>query len=459
MRSLTVKMEKLFFWLLVINPFIDVLGGVWIYAEMRQIDQDNLFFSMITPSLILRMLVLLLFAAYVLLKRDRQIIAVILPMGIAWLFTVAGEFLFPVSEDFSFFLDAQYMAKFIYNIAVLLVYWRVFAASGLTREQLLEKLNRVCSFTLTLFSTIIILSNIFSTGFNTYADRWGYRGSRGFFYSGNDITAILLLLLPLAIAYYLQSPGGLRRRERLFRLYAPAATLACLLVIGTKTSFLALLLPLGAFYVYSFRQRRQTPGLPLVKRMNRLTLAFLLIFVLMILLSQGAAFFGLALSIGTLKDIMDDMGLGGMLLSGRGAKLAWAFEQYVAGGPYNWLFGIGRGTQLQIVEMDVFECWLFYGIVGAVVMLWLYLRTGLDFISRFRRRVDLTGLACFISLGMCAGYSIIAGHIIFSVTSGFYFSLIMLYAQLHYAANVQALQLLDWPKWLARLAPCSGRQA
>lgn len=151
MRSLTVKMEKLFFWLLVINPFIDVLGGVWIYAEMRQIDQDNLFFSMITPSLILRMLVLLLFAAYVLLKRDRQIIAVILPMGIAWLFTVAGEFLFPVSEDFSFFLDAQYMAKFIYNIAVLLVYWRVFAASGLTREQLLEKLNRVCSFTLTLF--------------------------------------------------------------------------------------------------------------------------------------------------------------------------------------------------------------------------------------------------------------------------------------------------------------------
>lgn len=450
MKSLTAKMEKFFFLLLVINPFIDVLGGVWLYAGMREIDHENLFLTSITPSLILRMLVLLLFAAYVLLKRDRRSIAVILPMGAAWVLTIAGEFLFPTGEYFSFFADAQYMAKFIYNVAVLLVYWRVFLASGMSREALLEKLNWVLSFTLTLFSTIIILSNIFGAGFNTYADRWGYRGSRGFFYSGNDITAILMLLLPLAVIFYLRLPDGLKRRQRFFWLYAPSATIACLLVIGTKTAFLAILITMIALYIYAIRRKKLEGEGRYLRRMHHVLLAFLTIFALMILLSQGAAFFGLALSFDKIKEIQEDMGFLGMLLSGRQNKLMAAFQQYAAGNPYQWLFGIGRGTQLQIIEMDVFECWLYYGLAGAAAMLWFYFKTGVSFISRFRRRIDMTGLACFLSLGMCAAYSVIAGHIVFSVTSGFYFSLILLYAHLYYAESVDKLELLERPKWLAR---------
>ena len=81
----------------------------------------------------------------------------------------------------------------------VLVYMAVFRRMGLPKQELLRKLEDVLCFSLLLLSATIIFSYIFGLGYTTYADRYGYRGTRGFFYSGNDITAILMAGLPVVL--------------------------------------------------------------------------------------------------------------------------------------------------------------------------------------------------------------------------------------------------------------------
>ena len=123
------------------------------------------------------------------------------------------------------------------------------------------------------------------------------------------------------------------------------------------------------------------------------------------------------------------------MLSGRQNKLGSAFQDFREGGVYKWLFGITRGSQKAIIEMDVFEVLFYYGLVGAVFMLWPYLKLGFGFVLKFIKERTMVAFAVFCSLSLCAFYLFMAGHILFSVTSGFYFSFILLYGKLLYSDN------------------------
>ena len=119
---------------------------------------------------------------------------------------------------------------------------------------------------------------------------------------------------------------------------------------------------------------------------------------------------------------------------------------YKEGGIYTWIFGVGRGTQAAIIEMDLFEVVIYYGLFGAAAMLWLYIKLGLGFVVSFFKntvmlKCDLMPVACLVSLALCAGYLLIAGHILFSVTSGFYFSYMLIFGKAIYAQRPSELKI------------------
>ncbi|MCR4962940.1 MAG: O-antigen ligase family protein [Firmicutes bacterium] len=432
------KLENFFLFYLLLNPFLDLVGGI--YLRVSTLLAREPLYDMITPVLALRMMVLLLFAFYALRTMDKKIIFTILPIGVAWLLSLIGEFLF--LEEFSLFADIQYIAKFVYNVAVLLVYWRFCQHSGLTPKQLLDKADWYVGVTLLILAGSILLSYVFGLGYATYGDRFGVSGSRGFFYSGNDITAVLMLLLPLALTAYLRLEGKPAAKIRLFWLLPPAVTIAALLIISTKTSFIAVGIVLLTFFFYTWFQGRKAKDYRLLRRFGMVVLTFAGIFILISLASQAALFFDIGFSLGKLRRIQESTGLDGLLFSGRQDILHDVVDQFKEGGPFAWLFGIGRGGQKKLIEMDLFEVVFYYGLTGAVTMLWTYLRVGVDFLKAFFRSAgDIVGVACFVSLGSTVAYLIIAGHVLFSVTSGFYFALVLLYARLHY----QGLE--DWHFW------------
>ena len=57
------------------------------------------------------------------------------------------------------------------------------------------------------------------------------------------------------------------------------------------------------------------------------------------------------------------------------------------------------------------------------------------------RRFDLMGLCIAVALALCAGYLIIAGHVLFSVSSGFYFALMLAISRLYYTPQPRELRI------------------
>ena len=439
------KLDKFFLAFLIINPFLDVVTGV--YIKVLETLSGNNFDTItipVTPSLLVRMMVLVLFALYALISLDKKAIGAALPVGLAWVMSVIGEILFFYS--FALYTDIQYIARFAYNFAVILIYMQVFRRMGVGREELMNKLSDVLALSLLMLSATIVVSYMLDMGYTTYADRYGYRGTRGFFYSGNDITAILMAGLPVVMC------GFMQRRDlssKMFWAYdlSAALTAICLMLIGTKTAFIAVFAAafvLGACALWKLIAfKEQLP----IRRCIILAVTMALVFGVMALLSTESIFGEISASFQQTGTVMENEGAATALLSGRHTKLAKAFAMYKEGGLYTWIFGVGRGTQTAIIEMDLFEVVIYYGIFGAVAMLWLYLKLGLEFVWKFFKnirelRYDLMPMAVLVSLGLCAGYLLIAGHILFSVTSGFYFSYMLLFGKITYTEDMERLSII-----------------
>ena len=95
MQKTAAKLEKLFFAFLLINPLLDVLSGAYIMLiEVLTGNSVSQFDMPLTPSLVLRMFFLLLFAFYALIVVDKKAILTMAGIGVAWAVSVLGEFLF-----------------------------------------------------------------------------------------------------------------------------------------------------------------------------------------------------------------------------------------------------------------------------------------------------------------------------------------------------------------------------
>ena len=86
----------------------------------------------------------------------------------------------------------------------------------------------------------------------------------------------------------------------------------------------------------------------------------------------------------------------------------------------------------------------YYGVFGFAAMLWLYVKLGAAFLRGLFRKFSITSFAAFIALGVTVGYLIIAGHVLFSVTSGFYLSFTLLYSRVVFADRPE--DILLWKK-------------
>ncbi|MCM1149337.1 MAG: O-antigen ligase family protein [Butyricicoccus sp.] len=438
-------LEKIFWIFLFVNPFLDIINGVYINLVMGVGVLDVKFTNTlgVTPSLVARMVMLVAFALYILIVRDRKSILTALPIGACWILSMVGERVC-MGALVSPFADAQYAARFCYNIVILMVYTRVFAARwGVDGKALLRRLDGIIAFTLTVLSLSILISAIVGVGYSTYADRMGYRGSRGFFYAGNDITAVLALLLPLCTARFMEMDRKNAPRSRVV-LYLIAGGLSAnaLMIIGSKTAFIAVGVNYGvmlAAALLTFAREKKTHTLLGFAGALGAALA---VFAVIMLLSAAELWQSIADSFAVTGHVVELDGIERAMLSGRSVKLAEHFELFKNGGVPVWLFGMGRGSQQEVLEMDVFEVLFYYGIAGCLSFLWLYAKAAIGFFKGMVRRPDIITAALFTALGMCAGYLFIAGHVLFSVTSGFYFAFVIVYSRVFFAR--EAKEILLW---------------
>ena len=205
--------------------------------------------------------------------------------------------------------------------------------------------------------------------------------------------------------------------------------LNAMLVLGTKTTFLALGVTLVGVGGWTLVRFFRTKAVQELARFGLFLLASGFLFGLFSLLIGSSLVGSVYGSLTFTGEYIEASGVETALLSGRTTKLLATWREFQAALPQSLLFGLGRGTQATVVEMDLAEIFLYYGLPGGAALCWVYASQGVLFLRGLFRRLDLRAWCCVLSLGLAVGYLCLAGHTLFSVTSGFYFALTLLYAR------------------------------
>ncbi len=441
-------LDKILIIYIIVNPLIDFFTGLYIkeFLGITELDISSAVFVS-TPSLIIRLAMLAVFGIYMLVHREKVGIMTLIIMGAAFCLSIAMLMLGGVKLQIS--VDIKYFVKYCYNIAMLFAYLALMRNMCRDKNEFIEKVFFVVKFTCIVCALGIIVPYIFSIGYYTYADRLGLRGCRGYFYSGNDITAIFTILLPLTIAYFLKSSEPVFSKKSLIPILSASLSIIALLLIGTKTAFIAVIGSSALMFLFTLFAIPKK-GTKMLTRALALILVTLVLFALLgCIVGFDRLLFELHSSAEAPSQLAQSEGSEIALLSGRSYKLHYHVEKFLNGGVLAWLFGIGRSTVTSIIEMELFEVFIYYGLVGALAMLWLYVWLAVEFIKAFFKNFDIISFALLIGIGMTFGYLTLAGHVLFTVTSGQYFVLAIAFSRLYFAKSAEEAAIR--PKLLCKL--------
>lgn len=142
-----------------------------------------------------------------------------------------------------FVSECKYLFKYIYFPVMFVTLLNVFSEYGLQKELI----NDIFIANLLMYLGLIIIPSIFNIGFDSYIG--GNLGSVGFFYSANEISAILLLLFPFTYLF-------LNKNSTMY-LIVSILSLICLNMVGTKVSlFGTIILSFLAFSCILFKEKK-----------------------------------------------------------------------------------------------------------------------------------------------------------------------------------------------------------
>lgn len=436
--KITTILQKILWLYLFINPLIDFATGFYLceFVGATELDiQSSAFAS--TPGLYIRMFMLLLFTLYLLLKLDKPAIITMLAMGLAWCASIAV--LLSGGNQLLLGVDLKYFVKYCYNIVMMFAYVSVFVTCYDDKDRLMQKVRTLISYTCIVYSIAIIIPYCLQVGYFTYADRLGYRGSRGYFTSANDVTAVFVILLPLSIAMLLDMDKSAKLINKLIYYFTPAVSIVTMCLIGSKTAFLAAGFTMLVMLIASLVTKKGSRGTKLLRFLIMLIIILLIFLLLCLFVGRDKIIHDIYESLIAPFLFARNEDVETAVLSGRDNKLKKQFGMFKDGGIKTMLFGIGRSSVELIIEMDICEVFIYYGVVGALAMLWIYLFLGIEFFIGFIKKRSLLSFALFIGIGLAAGYLIISGHVLFTVTSGQYFVLAIALSRLYFSENANEL--------------------
>ncbi len=417
------------FWLMLLaSPFLDLVNGIWTYIlaggdggmlSTLDLTED----AGIGPSLAIRLVFLAVMVLYILVGRRKKAILMFAAIGLGWILTVAYEML--RGEGFSIITEIEYIVRFCYCLVCLVVGAEVLrrSAEKYDIKLLADKLLCVAALTAALG---VLLPYLFEMGFYTYADPLGYRGSRGFYYAGNDITVVMMLIMPLMLCAWMEceKPGGWNWAQ----CVCVALSVVALLLIGTKTAFMALIVIGLVMGCYGLIMLLLGKGYKFLLRFAiAAAMAAAVFLVFSIVAGAGSTVMD---SMAATEQYAEQSGAELVIFNGRLHFLRLAMVDFREAMPLAALFGTGRAIHEKIIEMDIIEVFVYYGLFGLVTMLWFYLSQGVKVVIDLFRSFSLRNLACCTALALCVGFLVLAGHVLFSVTSGFYFAFMIAYTRL-----------------------------
>ena len=224
---------------------------------------------------------------------------------------------------------------------------------------------KIIMITYLIYLNLIIIPYLFKYG--NYANNFyvGKNGFYGLFYGGNEISNILVIMLPLVIEYLV------RKKSYFLITLTFIELLLCIYLVGTKTLILGSIIVSTYFLIKYLR--------PVYKKLDNKkkyliwTFLVLLVIGVILILPKMAVTKNIIRAINyygfNLSNIFSLNGLDKLVFSGRLEILNKVNNLYLNSPLVSILMGLGKSyvNTFKGIEMDIFDIFFSIGIIGILI--------------------------------------------------------------------------------------------
>ena len=224
---------------------------------------------------------------------------------------------------------------------------------------------KIIMITYLIYLNLIVIPYLFKYG--NYADNFydGKNGFYGLFYGGNEISNILVILLPLVIEYLV------KRKSYFLIILTFVELLLCIYLVGTKTLMLGSII-VSIYFLFKY-------WCPVYKKFSKKKkcilwgLAFLIFLCTLVVLPQMAVTKNIIRAIEyygfNLNNVFSLNGLDKLIFSGRLEILKVVSNLYRNSSLFSILLGLGKSyiNLFKGIEIDIFDIFFALGISGILV--------------------------------------------------------------------------------------------
>ena len=285
----------------------------------------------------------------------------------------------------------------------------IFFAS--TKNQLInEKLITTLAVTYLLFYTVPYFFNLGHNINEIYPNKNLYLS---YFYIGNELANVFILLIPIALKYLIEN--------KKIKLLIPfiLLTITMLILLSTKAMYISAII-IAIFFVIYYRKQIK----PCLQKHLKITILSLIVITISIvlILPQTSFFKNIKTSlefyqVDSLTDLITFENIDNIIYSNRLDFLLQIHEKYQESSWVEKIFGIGRSKILQIkdIEIDVFDIFYSIGLLGSIIYV------GYFIYAIKQKKLQPFYCFMFVFLGII---SLFTGHVLISPMVSTYLAVI-----------------------------------
>lgn len=430
---------------IILQPIIDIITFLMI----------DFFGASLTFGIIIRMLFMLISLLYIFLSNSnpfkKPIMGYLLLLFLALAVNLLVSYFYKPS--FNLMLEIQWITKISYFLVMFSALFLLIMSTNF--EEVKKGTLRSVYLALTLLTASIFIALVTNSSTNTY--EWVLQGYKGWFFSGNEIGAIISIAFPLVTLYAVSKTSSFKS----YYYWIPTGLLAITgFLLGTKVGFLSVSLTLVLTFIILIIQNL------IQKNVTIHSTVFIGIVLIVVAVfspfSPSIQNFSVTMPIPEKDLIVDkqtenenyqdpendsenedeikeerqlpailDSKIVNKIISSRHFYFTRQYFQFTEANVLQQLFGMGYSGNyvktMKTIEMDILDVFFSFGIIGSLLIFMPFL-IGLYFFCKLLFRsigffFELDSILLLISLALGIGVSIIAGHVMFAPAVSLYFAL------------------------------------
>ena len=375
---------------IILGPVIDLLTGL-------STNKTNLCLSL---GIIVRTIFLLFIVIVsIFIFKKKKLIIPYLIIGLYFVFFLIGNILY---KDNVLINEIHGFIRTFYFPILLITMYSINDNIRISKMLLFT--------TLFIYLLLIFIPMIFGIGFQTYDIT--KVGTLGFYDSANEISGIISLLTPIIFIIFFNTKNNIVK-FLFFILY-----LIVILMIGTKTSFITLVITIIMSFIYLviYSIKNKT-----YKNLIKISLITIIGIIGISLIIPKTNFYKNIethldyLKVDKVTDIFKDEELiDHFIFSQRLTFLNDKAKLYSNANNYQRLFGLGYtkdNKTMKLIEMDLFDIYYNHGIIGFIVFITIILYVFINVIKK-RSKSNYEKYMLSLSALLILVLSYVTGHII-----------------------------------------------